>query len=238
MSRILNLSKRVTSYSRKFVVHRYVKGSRRSFFFFFFLFLKILLDTIRFPKKFPRKFVSIRSIGRYNCDALLKGERGGKTYTLWLPSVRFDVSESGYTRRRREWWLETTVSLRCLGKIFGLANIWRLSTASNHCAPLHRLFHLINDVYQRSRCWCTLTESSLQHYRSHSCRRARFIINIIKRIIISFACKHARRANIVKDIDSNRSFRYFSSRNFFLVWKIGIGTFPFQRLATIIVSQS
>lgn len=80
MSRILNLSKRVISYSRKFVVHRYVKGSRRSFFFFF-LFLKILLDTIRFPKKFPRKFVSIRSIGRYNCDALLKGERGGVKLT-------------------------------------------------------------------------------------------------------------------------------------------------------------
>lgn len=91
--------------------------------------------------------------------------------------VRFDVSESSYTRRW-EWWLETTVSLRCLGKIFGLANIWRLSTASNHCAPLHRLFHLINDVYQRSRCWCTLTESSLQDYRLHSCRRTHSRIHV------------------------------------------------------------
>jgi len=40
----------------------------------------------------------------------------------------------------------TAAPCRCLGKIFVLANIWRLSTASNHRAPLYRLLHLINDV--------------------------------------------------------------------------------------------
>ena len=77
--------------------------------------------------------------------------------------ARYSETGTRVTDRSSSWHY-------CLGKIFGLANIWRLSTAPNHCAPLYRLLlHLMNSIL-------TLTSQKyiLQRMLMQICKQAAY----------------------------------------------------------------